>query len=897
MRIKSNNRASFAGIITKFFGRLVLPRAGIQLMILCLSIGLTAVIIFESKASYYTYQKGKIVLSNGFTILSNYVSGLNESSENIEVSIKDKHYKRLDYIKNLSRDHYIGLDNKDPVSLMRKEWVPAKITHHNKEYKVDIRVKGQSTDHWGEFGSFKVKVKKGETIMGMKRFALQHPKTRGFLNEWYFHQLLKYSDLIHLRYEFVNLSINGDTRPIYALEENFGKRLLENNHRKEGLIFRLSYDQGRRVEIQQAESELKSAEFLSDGVDLVRSNIESFFRDQLPLNEVFDAKLLARFYAIIDLLGNRHAGQLKNMRFYFNPSTSLIEPVGYDQQVVYPTQFLNIIGSNKHVGSNLSERSNFFDFIFSDEEFYRHYINELEAISNAEFLDNFFEDISGEEKRNLEIIYKSYPYYEYKSRYPAIFWFHQDGDHTRYPNSIWLPKDKSSLYKNQDYIRNRITMNPGSAQVMVDRDGDILSLKIFNSETLPLEIKSIFVGNDEYSEISNFLVKPKMLEDKYEYTSLQVKLKDNQSPYSDLSKIKINLGFLGSNKSEQYQATAYGSMSDENPLMRFSNIFDKDFLTVDLDRQLILFKKGDHIIKEDLIIPQGFMLKINAGTSISLTNGANFISHSAVEFIGTENDRIKISSDDYSGIAVINAGEKSIVRNVEFRDLSHIRKPGINLSGGVNFYESDVDISKSLFVSNNSEDSINVIRSEFTISDSQFIETQSDAIDTDFSDGTLQDLFFSKIGNDGIDISGGNVDLKNIRVESAGDKGISIGENSTVVINHVQIQNSNIGIAVKDKSIAYIDPTSISNVGLDNVPIDNGVYISNTRIGFAVYQKKPEFGPGEIHIGNKDEVYTNLILDNVEDHFIVEEKSFLELGASEITDFKNDVYKSLYPKN
>ena len=86
-------------------------------------------------------------------------------------------------------------------------------------------------------------------------------------------------------------------------------------------------------------------------------------------------------------------------------------------------------------------------------------------------------------------------------------------------------------------------------------------------------------------------------------------------------------------------------------------------------------------------------------------------------------------------------------------------------------------------------------------------------------------------------------------------------------------------------------PISISKSILCNI------YISNTRIGFAVYQKKPEFGPGEIHIGNKDEVYTNLILDNVEDHFIVEEKSFLELGASEITDFKNDVYKSLYPKN
>ena len=73
------------------------------------------------------------------------------------------------------------------------------------------------------------------------------------------------------------------------------------------------------------------------------------------------------------------------MRFYFNPSTSLIEPVGYDQQVVYPTQFLNILGSNKHVGSSLSERSNFFEFIFSDEDFYRNYIRELERISIQSF--------------------------------------------------------------------------------------------------------------------------------------------------------------------------------------------------------------------------------------------------------------------------------------------------------------------------------------------------------------------------------------------------------------------------------------------------------------------------------------------------------------------------------
>ena len=83
---------------------------------------------------------------------------------------------------------------------------------------------------------------------------------------------------------------------------------------------------------------------------------------------------------------------------------------------------------------------------------------------------------------------------------------------------------------------------------------------------------------------------------------------------------------------------------------------------------------------------------MNAGTSIKLINGANFISHSAVQFIGTEDDQIKIFSDDFSGIAILNAEENSIIRNVEFRDLSHIREPGINLSGGVNFYESEMYI-------------------------------------------------------------------------------------------------------------------------------------------------------------------------------------------------------------
>ena len=85
----------------------------------------------------------------------------------------------------------------------------------------------------------------------------------------------------------------------------------------------------------------------------------------------------------------------------------------------------------------------------------------------------------------------------------------------------------------------------------------------------------------------------------------------------------MDLG-LGSTSSHQFQVTAYDNMNEDNPLMKFSNIFDKDFLTVDLDKKLISFQQGEHILDKDLVIPRGFTLQVNAGTSIKLINGATY---------------------------------------------------------------------------------------------------------------------------------------------------------------------------------------------------------------------------------------------------------------------------------
>ena len=87
-------------------------------------------------------------------------------------------------------------------------------------------------------------VRRLNTLFGMKQFSLQHPRVRNYIHEWLFHRLLDREGLIGLRYRFVHLSLNGKDLGIYAMEEHFEKRLIENRRRREGPI--LKFDENPR---------------------------------------------------------------------------------------------------------------------------------------------------------------------------------------------------------------------------------------------------------------------------------------------------------------------------------------------------------------------------------------------------------------------------------------------------------------------------------------------------------------------------------------------------------------------------------------------------------------------------------------------------------------------------
>lgn len=164
----------------------------------------------------------------------------------IQITLIEKNYNKLKRKRNKALSVGI-LETRDT------DYVPATITFNGDSYKAEIRLKGDWTEHLvGEKWSFRVKLKGDKTILGMRKFSLQHPKTRRYLNEWMYHYAVKREGLIGLRYGFVESTIHikkerastyiNKEIGIYAIEETFDKRTIESNKRKESVIIKFNED-------------------------------------------------------------------------------------------------------------------------------------------------------------------------------------------------------------------------------------------------------------------------------------------------------------------------------------------------------------------------------------------------------------------------------------------------------------------------------------------------------------------------------------------------------------------------------------------------------------------------------------------------------------------------------
>ena len=759
----------------------------------------------------------------------NFFKGITYINEPLILDISHKNIMKIEAVRSsaLKRGMLIAEDSK---------WVKFKGKKGGKNIQGRLRLKGWLGDHW-ERGdgllSYKIKLQSDQTILGMKNFAIQHPRTRGYMDEWYFQKLVKNAGLISSRNYYLPIILNGKKYPTYHIEENFEKRLIENNERREGPIFKLF--------------------------------------------ELFDIELFARDWALADLVCHHHSIKWCNLRYYLNPVSGLIEPIVFDNTLIFENNKKGLLGEQIRHGTDSKmlgvESSNFnpnnmkvtsqtIDPMLFSEKFRKAYINALIKYSKKNWLDDFFLSIKNDEENTLKSLYKSYPWYKF---------------------------NKDKLYTNQKYIQSKINPSSVIQSFILNNERGKKILKVKNNHSLPIELVGIKIKGDnkifKFKEIYSIPNKPKRCNgyDCFYYIS-------SRQPYHQISSDIDLENVLNDNQiSKQLTLVSkvfgtdnlifdpiFSSEETANTSPLLENLLNLEFLNIDTRNKQIFFKKGVWNLSKDLIIPANYSLNINKNTTINLLNEAAIISYSEINFIGDKDKPILIKSEDYTGqgLLVLKTKGKSRIENVIFENLSMIKRAGLEMTGSVTFYESDVEIVNSSFQKNKSEDSLNIIRSKFILENSDFITSYSDAVDLDFSDGKIIKSRFYNIGNDGIDLSGSEVVISNVYLNNIGDKGISIGEKSIADLSDININKSIIGLACKDSSNIF----------------GKNITIKSSEIGLATYQKKPEFG----HCEAKLESLKTLSNKKT---FLLEDKSIVKINKNLIKPNSKNVYKMLYPAN
>ena len=777
----------------------------------------------------------------------------------LRLDIKHKHILKLD------GSHLENKLERDAVK------VPATIKYKNKTIKVKVGHKGQNADHFNSSkASLRMSVKKGKSLFGMREFAIQHPKVRNYLNEWAYQNNLRREDVIGIRYNFVNVSINGSNNGIFAFEEHFSKELLESQNRREGVIVRLSPEQVHlnshiplleRFHSDYTNTVAKAHQYkkitrdktLRMQYQIAQKMLEDFQMGLKPASEIFDVSLIARYMAITELWNACHAQAFTNIRFYYNPITGLLEPIGYDASLWLDSNQLCTFST--------------WDFgleFLSDRKIAIAFEQELFRVSSPKYIHSLRNDLQPKYNQLQAQLAKEFPFVpESKALFDVLanrakLLHKRDrlrtlNDH--YENNPKVTKsgisrgDNAYLPEDLPFRRAYGHFSSGLAEKIKPKT---LQFRIANSLAEPLN----FIGINIESKKETLFVPTGKLK-------LLTKIRSDQSPLwlpakrlrrpleywdykfpddilfqeSDPEKIKLLATVKGITDLHVHKTPINYIYIDplntgrpQYPLI--DSLLKKHPYIKKIDHNNLKIEKGVWLVNENLLVPPGFILHIEQGVTLKFSKNSIFVTSSATRFLGTKDQPIILEpvANKWGGFASLEAGA-SVWKHVHVNKASNINTNGWELTGGVTFYKTAIDFDGLVLNQSMGEDGLNIVDSSFTLKNCNFLSSVSDAFDGDFSQGRIENCRFQNIRGDGVDFSGSNIQANSLYFENVKDKAVSAGEKSKVDITNLEVINSGVGVASKDGSIVKISKAKFKNIH---------------HFGLAAYVKKNEFDAGGI---------------------------------------------------
>ncbi len=769
-----------------------------------------------------------------------------DSLQTVHLLINDEPLYKL---KNARK---LAFEEGNIVDESKKEY-SALLNTGGKLNDINIRLKGDWLDHLrGDKWSFRIEMN-DDSWKGMREFSIQSPHTRNFLREWFLHKIAHDEGLLTTRYGFVGVHLNGESKGIYAYEEHFKKQLVESSSHREGPIIKMDESEFwlnvnndlpgnlayETCEIRAfGEKKIRKSPALWQQFDLAQNLVKHYRWLSAPASEIFDIDKTARSFALLDCMYAKHGFLWHNQRFYYNPVISRLQPIVFD---CYGTgepfdSNSNIFGRGLTLPNKVIFKRN--NHLFKDSLFRKAYFDAVKEYSDPAFLDNYLEKYDADITRYEKMIQQEFPYYSFDV---SVFRKRSGqlrdslGNFIRQFSSNKLPEAYAKLDVNlpgpavntNDKVNIQHCVNAFSGQkdsvsIFLITDNEVVFTGFGNENRRRTDITK----QPEFEQTSVYRTASIAYPDvDYEYLYFETKTGDEMS-------VKIiNLPVPG----------------NYNPRTKLSKSFQIDTSYLNSDNQYVI-KSGTHRFSKPVIIPDNSELIIEAGADIHFSEQAGLISFSPVNIKGEPDNVVNIQAEDtISGyFIVLGADDKSFVNHCSFKNQNTLKYAGWVLTGAVTFYESEVEITNASFINNYSEDALNIIRSEFDVSDCTFFGTFSDGFDSDFCKGNLTNSHFENTGNDAIDFSGSQISISDCNMTQVGDKAVSGGEASTLTLKNITINEAVTGISSKD----------LSNVTGTNVSISNVTY------GVLLLEKKPEYGPATLTLKDskiKSATHTYLI--------------------------------------
>jgi len=768
-----------------------------------------------------------------------------------------------------------------------EDFVSAELRFQGEPLPVRLRLKGDWADHIAsDKWSFRIQPRGDHYLQGMSVFSIQDPSMRTYLDEYLYLEALRAEGVLGVRYDFLHVVLNGEYMGIYALEEAFAKELLEFQERREGVIIRYDENMLWTARAYYDEQTIPTAlerfyiidEFGSGRVDgsptlsaqrdTAAGLLRGFLAGELIAPEVFDLETMGKFLAAVDLWSAPHGLIWHNLRYYYNPVTSRLEPIAFDNDPFSPELDFEQVGLS-------------LDDFNHDPYLQATYARALWEMSQPGYVED------------LEVLLGA--------------------DHARLFAALEPEFGAEVLRAPWDLLRRRQELNRQRLMPLQTtyayrvRAADVaamglptetLVLEVGNLMDLPVELVAVRVDGLEIPASAAWVDAASLphtvppLAAAPDLLALRALASDAAAlPYVRLTlpltatfdaEIELHARVWGLTQTvAQPVLPPYALPLTEGPRPAAPTLEEAlrrhPYLQPADEAGWLTIPAGTWDISGTLVLPPGYGLALGPGTTLRFGAEDFLLASGPLHFQGTADAPVILQpqGEVWLGVLVLDADGPSFWEHVTVERTDAVARDGWMFTGAVTFHRSPVRISHTRFLGTRAEDALNIIRTSFELVDCEFADTASDAFDGDFTVGLVERCVFRNVAADGIDISGSDLTVRDVWFYNLGDKALSVGEASRMVAENVFVDTADFGMASKDGS--YLEA---SQVTLRNIEI----------AALAAFTKKPAYGPATMIVNGIDFGDTP-----PEQHALVQTGSYIDLDGQRIWGWDVDV-DALYEK-